>query len=172
MSGPAGARQGVGSTTAGAGKLRRWLPWLAMVVVVAVALAVGSARRPQPSLDQRVASIAAQVRCPVCQGETAAESDTPPSVEIRAFIRQALLKGENPAQIKGALVGDYGPSILEAPAKQGLALWVWMLPVVAVAAGVGGLAWAFARWRRLRSAAGAPSDDDRDLVGEALRAGG
>lgn len=145
-----------------------WLPWVAMVLVVAGALAVGSQRSGRPTLDQGVTALAGQVRCPVCQGETAAESDTPPSVEIRTFIRQSLREGRSPAQIKSTLVADYGPGILEQPQAKGVALVVWALPVAAVFLAIVGLTLAFRRWGRQLGDAGRPSADDRELVDRAL----
>jgi cytochrome c-type biogenesis protein CcmH len=146
----------------------RWLPWLAMAVIAAVALAVGSSRPSTPTLTQRVDAIASGVRCPVCQGETAAESNTPPSVEIRSFIRQSLQQGQSVRQIKAQLVAHYGAEILERPPSTGLGLWVWVLPAVAVAAALAGLALAFSRWRRRLATAAPPSEDDRALVARAL----
>ncbi|HWG73314.1 MAG TPA: cytochrome c-type biogenesis protein CcmH [Acidimicrobiales bacterium] len=142
-----------------------------MVLVVAGVLAVGSQRSGRPTVDQRVTSLAAQVRCPVCQGETAAESDTPPSVEIRSFIRRSLQEGRSPAQVKSSLVADYGPGILEQPQAKGVALVVWVLPVAAVIVAVAGLTLAFRRWRRQLGGGGEPSDADRDLVDRALAGG-
>lgn len=146
----------------------RWLPWLAAAIVVAAVLAVGMQSNTRPTLDQRVTALAGQVRCPVCDGETAAESDTPPSVEIRALIRQWLQAGESSSQIKANLVGDYGSGILEAPPARGIGLLVWILPVVVVAAATVGLGLAFRGWGRRRRGTRAPSADDRELVGRAL----
>lgn len=146
----------------------RWLPWLAMAAVMVTALAVGAGRVEHSTLDQRVTAIAGQVRCPVCEGETAAQSDTPPSVEIRAFIRSSLQKGESVGQIKSALVADYGASILERPQTRGLSLWVWVLPGLAVVAAAGALAFGFTRWRRRLQSSRGPSAEDRDLVTRAL----
>lgn len=150
------------------GRIWRWLPWLAMVVVVAGVLVIGTHRSSTPTLDQRVTSLAGQVRCPVCDGETAAESDTPPSVEIRALIRQWLQAGESDARIKANLVDDYGTGILEAPPAKGIDLVVWVLPAVVFLAAVVGLGLAFRGWRARLRRATAPSADDRGLVDRAL----
>ena len=151
-------------------RLMRWLPWAVMVVAAAIALAVGSTRSSTPTLSQRVTTIASGVRCPVCQGETAAQSDTPPSVEIRSFIRQSLQQGQSARRIKAELVDHYGAGILEQPPARGVGLWVWALPAVAVVAAVVGLAWAFSRWRRRLTSATTPTTEDRALVARAMGA--
>jgi cytochrome c-type biogenesis protein CcmH len=153
----------------GGRRLARWSPWIALVVVVAIALAIGSQRHSHPTLEQRTMSIAGAVRCPVCVGETAAESDVPASVEIRNAIRQDLQAGESRAEILSHLSAAYGPSILEKPPAQGINLLLWVLPALAVLAAVTGLVLAFLRWRPARVSG--VSDDDRRLVGRLLDAG-
>ena len=95
--------------------------------------------------------VASQVRCPVCVGQTAAQSQTPVAAQIRTDISQELRAGESVQHILDGLVASYGPSILERPSSSGVDLPVWILPIVAGVAGVGGLTWAFWRWHRRES---------------------
>ena len=140
----------------------RWLPWIGLVVIVAVALAIGSQRRSHPTLEQRTYSIAGAVRCPLCVGETAAQSDIPASVEIRATIRRELQAGESRSQILSQLVSSYGSGILEQPPVKGVNVLLWVLPGGVALVALGGLAWAFVRWRPGRALK--VSDEDRRLV--------
>jgi cytochrome c-type biogenesis protein CcmH len=147
--------------------LRRWLPLLALAAVAVVALAIGTHRASHPTLQSETVHIANMVSCPVCSGETAAQSQAPASIEIRSQIQQELQKGQSQSQILAGLVAAYGPGILEKPEAKGVGLLVWVLPVVAVVLAIAGLALAFARWRP-RPAAPA-SEEDRTLVDRALR---
>lgn len=150
-------------------RLWRWGPWVAIVAAVVVILAIGAERHGHATLDERVQTIAGQYRCPSCNGESAADSNTPTSIEIRNLIKTDLQQGKTTGQIRAEMVSDYGPTILESPQKRGLTLLVWVVPVVAVVVAVGGLALAFRRWgRRLRSGGGEPTDADRRLVAEVL----
>ncbi|MGH3420599.1 MAG: cytochrome c-type biogenesis protein, partial [Streptosporangiaceae bacterium] len=124
-----------------------------------------------PTLDARVQHIAGEVRCPVCEGESAAQSSAPASVQIRDTIRRELQAGQSDSQILTGLVASYGPGILEKPQASGISLVVWVVPVLAVVAAIAGLTWAFARWRA-KAAAPAPDDADRALVGQALSPSG
>ncbi|MDA8284026.1 MAG: cytochrome c-type biogenesis protein [Acidimicrobiales bacterium] len=122
--------------------------WLAMALAVGGtlgydALASGHAL----TLDQKVAAIASQVRCPSCQDETADDSTTQTAAAVRATIRQRLLAGQNQGEIEAYLESRYGPGILLRPPAGGLTGLVWVLPVAAVVAALGGLAVAFHRWR-------------------------
>jgi cytochrome c-type biogenesis protein CcmH len=137
-------------------------------VIAIVVLVVGMHRSSgRPSVAAQTMHIAALVRCPVCEGQSAAQSDAPASVQIRAQIQRELAAGEHQGQILAGLVSAYGPGILEQPEASGIDLVVWVVPVVAVVVAVAGLALAFARWRPRRGAV-AVTDEDRALVEAAL----
>ncbi|MGH9059544.1 MAG: cytochrome c-type biogenesis protein [Acidimicrobiales bacterium] len=128
----------------------RWWPWVAILAVVVVVFAIGAPRHPGPplTLDQRTQSVASQVRCPVCAGESVAASEAPASVAIRDKIRRELAAGIPPKQVLSDVTRPYGVGILEKPQAQGIGLLVWIVPVVVVAGAVLGLVLAFRRWGR------------------------
>lgn len=149
--------------------VRRWAPWAALVVVVAVALAIGINRSGgDTSLQARTMHIASEVRCPVCEGQSAAQSQAPASVQIRNQIRQDLQAGQSENRILTSLVNAYGVGILEKPEAQGVGVVVWVVPVIAVIAAAGGLVIAFRRWGGDKSTE-APDESDRLLVERALQ---
>jgi cytochrome c-type biogenesis protein CcmH len=150
---------------------RRWGAWVALVVVVAVAGVIGLQPASHPTLDQRAVAIGNRVRCPVCEGQTVNQSDTPPSQAIKADIQSELAAGESSQQVLDGIVRSYGTGILEQPPASGVNLLVWIIPVLAVAAAAVALGLAFRRWRPTRRPAGAGpavSADDRRLVDDAL----
>lgn len=156
---------------AAAGVIRRWGVWLVVVAAVIAALAIGASRSGPQTLDQRVHSLASQVRCPVCQGESAADSQVPAAAAIRDQIRQELVAGRSSQQVLSDLVGEYNTAILEKPQARGVGLLVWVIPVLAVAAAAAGLVLAFARWKRSGPPVGlAPAAEDEALVADALAA--
>jgi cytochrome c-type biogenesis protein CcmH len=149
----------------------RWAPWVLLVVVAAVVLVVGSHRSSHATLDQRTMHIASEVRCPVCEGQSAAQSQVPASVQIRQQIHQELANGESSGQILAGLVAAYGPGILEKPEASGVGLVVWVVPVIATIVAIGGLGLAFARWRPRREAAATEADEalvEQQLHGSAV----
>ena len=124
---------------------------IAVAVCAGVALAAGvfgGGGAHPVSLYQRTMAVAGEYRCPVCAGESVAASDAPEAVEIKGLVQQWLADGRSQAQIRSYLVRDYGTSILERPPTSGVSVLVWALPGVAVAAGLIGLGFGFARWRR------------------------
>ncbi len=147
--------------------LRRWWPWLALglVVVVAVAITVWP-RGGQRTAVQRRRDLAAEIKCPECQGLSMGDSDSTTARAARADITARIAHGESDAQIRQAYVDRYGESILLKPEATGIGLIVWALPVAAFVAAAGGLVIALRRWRREPRLQA--TDADRRLV-ESMR---
>lgn len=115
---------------------------------------------PPPDFSSQVFDIARDLRCPVCQGQSAADSNADISVEMRRIIAEQLAQGKSPAQIKAYFVQRYGDWILYDPPRRGVTLWVWLSPVVGL--GVLGLVlWRYqGRVQRRAKATGDVSDED------------
>jgi cytochrome c-type biogenesis protein CcmH len=148
--------------------MRRWPPWLALVVVLAGALAVGARSGGTPEPEERVRAIAATVRCPTCDGQSAASSNAASATNIRSEIERRVGEGESDDEIRAALASSYGEWVLLNPPRSGVAGLVWVLPVAGLLGAVVALGFAFRRWR-VAGSPDAPSDDDRLLVERARR---
>ena len=130
---------------------------LALPLALAALLALGGlvlieAVRPSAPLTpaEQAHQIAGELRCPDCLALSVAESQTAAAAAIRQQIVDLVAAGETPAQIRQHFVERYGEWILLSPTSP----LAWWLPVAALLAGIGLLAW----WlRRGRSAA--PSRD-------------
>lgn len=150
-------------------RLGKVLPWVALGVVVAFALVVGSHRPTGPTpLSARVRSIAEGIRCPTCQGETAADSQVYAAQAIRADIAQRLKARQTPGEIRAYLVSRYGAGILESPPVRGLTALVWLLPAVVIPTAAGVLVVGLRRSRSQRDSDPVLSEEDRALVASAL----
>ena len=146
--------------------VRRWLPWAGLLVALVVALVIGTSRPTAARTpEQRVQHITSQLRCPVCQGETVADSNATISQDIRALVQQRIAAGDSDGAILTYVVRHYPGTLLKPPAS-GVGLIVWTLPILALVAGALGLFVAFRRWRS--RPVEAVSDADRRLVDEAL----
>jgi cytochrome c-type biogenesis protein CcmH len=148
--------------------IRRVLPGVALAAVVVVALVIGGAGRDKApkSPAARTEAIAEDLRCPVCQGLSIADSHSPTAEAIKEDIRRRVDAGESAEAIKAYYVSRYGEWVLLRPEASGVGVLVWVLPVAALLLAGGGLALAFRRWRR--QPAMAATDEDRALVEAAL----
>jgi cytochrome c-type biogenesis protein CcmH len=149
-----------------AGRRIRRAGWLAMAVVLGLGLFVGiTTDRQAHSEGDRFRNLTKSVACPVCDGQSVANSDSDAAKGIRARIAQRIDEGASDAQIRDELAGSYGQQILLTPRRSGIDSLVWTLPVAALVVALAGLAVAFRRWG---SGGGArASDDDRALVAAA-----
>jgi len=142
-------------------------PWIVLALVVVAALAFGSGAGRGRTLDDRVQAVARTIKCPQCSDQSAATSEAPTAVAIRADIARRLARGQTGDEIRDYYGSRYEESILLNPSSSGTASLVWILPVVALVGAFGGLAFAFRRWKA--ASTGEVSDDDRQLVADAQR---
>ena len=147
---------------------RRWLPWLAMGVVLVVALMIGVADDGGPRTDgDRVRAIAASIKCPTCRSQSVLDSDAPASEAAREEIARQVEAGRTDAEIRAYFVSRYGGEILLNPPRSGVAGMVWVLPVAGLILSLAGLVVAFRRWR---TGSGLhATDEDEVLVAQARR---
>jgi cytochrome c-type biogenesis protein CcmH len=147
-------------------KLRAATPWIALAVVVIGALFVATRGDGAPTtLNDRVRSIASELRCVDCQSQSVATSSTSSARAFKADIRRRVEAGQSDGEIKRAFVDRYGEFILLKPTGSGLGWIVWGLPVLALVVGAGGLVLALRRWRREPRLTATPADEA--LVAEA-----
>jgi cytochrome c-type biogenesis protein CcmH len=120
------------------------------------------------ALDEGARQVAAQLQCPVCEGETVADSPSGLATDMRSVIRARLTAGESDQQILDEFVASYGDSILTEPPKRGISLGVWVGPLVGLMVGACVVALLLRAWRR-PAARGGPSATtgvDTDVVDE------
>lgn len=106
-------------------------------LVAACALLLAGGLRPYlgpPGAQDEVLSIAADLRCPVCAGESVASSSAGVAVQMRQQIAAELQAGESRQQILQGFVNQYGTWILYRPPGTGLLALLWLVPVAALAA--------------------------------------
>jgi len=129
--------------------VRRSFSYAAMAVAVILALTVGTLDRGEARTpEERMRDIAGTIRCPQCRSQSAADSDASTAQALRVEISERIDEGQSDDEIRDYFAASYGEEILLTPPSTGVGSLVWILPVVVVVAGAGGLAVAFARWRR------------------------
>ena len=120
------------------------------------------------ALDDGVRRVALQLQCPVCEGETVADSPSGLAADMRSVIRTKLAAGESDQQILDEFVASYGDSILTEPPKRGISLGVWIGPFLGVAVGAVVVSLLLKTWRRRRSGTGdaLAAGIDTDVIDE------
>ena len=137
--------------------------------LLALAVLIGCVAGPAAAapVDERtVHAIALDLRCVVCQSLSVADSPSETANQMRGIIRERLAAGDTPDQVRAYFVERYGQWILLAPPRRGFDLLVWVVPFVALAAGLVLVLAMVRRWsRRARS-----SRAEIETVDDATRA--
>ena len=111
---------------------RRGLSWIAAVTVAAAAFVYGAVDEGPPKTNaDRVHALAEDFACPVCAGQSVAESDVPVAREIRRQVAVWVDEGRSDAYIRDQLVAAYDVDIDYNPSGSGIISLVWILPVLA-----------------------------------------
>ena len=141
----------------------RAIGWVAALTAIVVALSIATlGHRDQPSNAERSLDLAEQFACPVCEGQSVAQSDSATAKTIRAEIDKRIDQGQTDEQITSFLIGSYNESISLKPRATGVVGLVWITPVVAFVTAVAGLIVVFRRWHLAEVAEA--TDADRVLV--------
>jgi len=112
---------------------------------------VATTQEPSDSvaaLEALTSKVAAQLRCPVCQGLSIQDSPTELALEMRAVIRDQLAEGRTPEEVKAYFVSKYGEWILLEPKPEGFNLAVYALPIAGLLVGAGALVLSVRRWTK------------------------
>jgi cytochrome c-type biogenesis protein CcmH len=117
----------------------------ALIVAMSVSPGLPAQTTPSDSIIERDTRIlASELRCPVCQGLSIQDSPSELAQEMRAVIRDQLRAGRTPDDVRRYFIDKYGEWILLAPKPEGVNLVVYVVPVLAVVAGLG-LVWRLVR---------------------------
>ncbi len=134
--------------------------------LAALLLLAGAAMaQSDPAMDKRVAALAVELRCLVCQNQTLADSNAPLAVDLRHQIREQLEQGASEQDVIDFMVARYGDFVLYKPPFKASTLALWLGPFLLLALGV----WALLRQiSRRRVPAPELSADERDRAARLL----
>jgi cytochrome c-type biogenesis protein CcmH/NrfF len=94
-----------------------------------------------------VSDVEDEVMCPIC-GTLLELADSPQARREKVFVAKLVASGRTKAEIKDALVAQYGPAVLAQPKASGFDLSAYLVPALALLVAIAALAFSVARWRR------------------------
>jgi cytochrome c-type biogenesis protein CcmH len=136
---------GISPTKAPAAALAALAALAAALLLVAPALAA----TPRTSLSD----VEDEVMCPIC-GTLLQLAESPQAQRERAFVKRQIAAGKSKAEVKDALVNQYGSAVLALPGGSGFDLSAYLVPAIAFLLAALGLALGLRRWRRAARPAG------------------
>ncbi len=131
--------------------MKRFLPLALMLFCIAPLFFPPAARAvmpdemlANPALEKRAEAIDARLRCPVCQGESIADSNADLAHDLRLLVRRKLVEGDTDKQVIQYIVARYGDFVLMKPPldRDTVALWTGPAIILFIAALAG---WNFMR---------------------------
>jgi len=141
--------------------------------VLALTLAVLFALAPAAALGVRAGEIHEKLRCPTCS-TTLDVSNAPIAERMKLQIDDRLAKGWSEQRIIDEFVQEFGPTVLATPAKSGFDLVAWLVPGIAILAGLCAVPFVARAWAKRRAPVTAPapplSADDADRLQRELDA--
>ncbi|MFC5526126.1 cytochrome c-type biogenesis protein [Rhodanobacter ginsengisoli] len=115
-------------------------------------LAHAQAIEPMPfashAQELRFQQLTRQLRCPMCQNETLADSNAPIARDLRNQIFQLMQQGKSDEQIKQYLVARYSDYVLYDPPLQPSTWLLWFGPLLILLGGAAVVVMAIRRRNR------------------------
>src|SRR5512143_1056956 len=137
--------------------MKRLATLLTLLLALLLASAAFAQDTPPSPSDDQVNAIARQLYCPVCENIPLDVCGTQACAQWRELIREKLAAGWSEAQIKQYFVDQYGDRVLGAPPARGLNWLVYIVPPLAILAGVYILYRAMRSWRQVAPQPAAPA---------------
>jgi cytochrome c-type biogenesis protein CcmH len=140
-----------------------------LIVVAAIWLTLLVSASTHKTLDERVHEVGSQLKCPICQGESVADSPSFLAQEMRLVIRKQLQEGKSEQDVIQYFENSYGSQIAWSPPWQGFTLLAWLVPIVLLVGGVVVLYMTLRDWRSLALPLSNPSvlaitEEDEELA--------
>ncbi|HEA69024.1 MAG TPA: cytochrome c-type biogenesis protein CcmH [Desulfobacterales bacterium] len=98
------------------------------------------------ALEKTAREIYSRIMCPICAGQTIAQSNSGTSTQMRNLVLKKLRQGETKEEILQYFVSKYGERIMAKPNKKGFNLMLWFLPFVSVVLVAVGIYFLIRRW--------------------------
>jgi cytochrome c-type biogenesis protein CcmH/NrfF len=130
---------------------------VAILAALALSLAIPIPAAASPAPKTTVTAIEAEVMCPIC-GTLLELAESPQAKREKVYVAKLVAEGGSKAEIKDALVAQYGPSVLALPKATGFDLSAYLVPVLALLVAIAVLAFSVARWRKAGDPPSAPGD--------------
>jgi cytochrome c-type biogenesis protein CcmH len=136
---------------------RAGVRWIAALLAASLAAAgTATVAAGAASADAQVYAIAKELMCPVCAGQTVAESSSALAAQMRQVIRERVQRGQGKEEILAYFVEQFGEQVLATPPRRGAGLALWLMPAAVLAVGLAILQRFVSRHRRPGRAAPPP----------------
>ncbi|EQB30173.1 cytochrome c-type biogenesis protein [Sphingobium ummariense] len=89
-----------------------------------------------PALERKARTLMETIRCLTCQSQSIADSNASMAGDMRSQIRERIMAGEQPEQIRAWLISRYGDWVSYEPTAAPILWPLWAAPVLLLFAGL------------------------------------
>ncbi len=126
--------------------MKRGIAQLAALAIIVLCVGFAALRSDNVTPLSRALNLEQQIACPVCDGETVAESNASAAREIRVDIERRVAQHQSDDDIMRYYRQKYPDKVL-VPPDSGVGLIAWGLPVFGFVLAAAALIFAVRRWR-------------------------
>jgi len=112
------------------GVLFKVIPVIFLLIACHADAVIEIAPLSNEALEARYRAMLEELRCPKCQNQNLADSDSPIAADLREQVRVLLEEGKSDDEIVAYLVDRYGDFVRYRPAVQSNTLMLWFAPGV------------------------------------------
>ena len=135
---------------------------LALLTLLFPDLSVKAQYHNEEALQKTAREIYGLIMCPLCAGQTIAQSSNETSRQMRDLVLKKLRQGQTKEEILQYFESRYGERIMAKPNKKGFNLILWFFPFALVALAAIGIYFLIRRWStRVQVAPVADFDGDQ-----------
>ena len=133
---------------------------LALLTLLFPDLSVAAQYHNEEALQKKASEINDLIMCPLCAGQTIAQSSNETSRQMRDLVLKKLRQGETKEEILQYFESRYGERIMAKPNKKGFNLILWFFPFAFVALAAIVISFLIRRWSsRVQETPGAHFDE-------------
>ncbi|WP_353411097.1 cytochrome c-type biogenesis protein [Pseudoteredinibacter isoporae] len=115
---------------------RCFFPLFLLMITVSAQAVVDLYEFNDPSLRERYLVLVDELRCPKCQNQNLAGSDSPIASDLRRELHRLLQEGQSDEEIKDYMVARYGDYVLYRPRLGLNTLLLWGGPIALLLLGL------------------------------------
>ncbi|HEY1904803.1 MAG TPA: cytochrome c-type biogenesis protein CcmH [Myxococcaceae bacterium] len=109
--------------------------WVLGLVLASYAPQQAGSALLDPAREARVQALGKQLRCPMCQGLSIADSSSSAARAQMDKVRELVADGKSDPEIRDYFTSRYGEWALLDPPASGMNLLVWLLPLALLVGG-------------------------------------
>jgi cytochrome c-type biogenesis protein CcmH len=128
----------------------------AALLAVALGLLASATAIAAPTPQTTINDVEDEVMCPIC-GTLLELADSPQARREKVFVAKLVAAGKSKAEVKDALVAQYGSEVLAQPEATGFDLSAYLVPILGFLVAAVAVAYSVLLWRR-SGRTGGPAD--------------